>query len=464
MGNFSVSHYARLTPVAGGVDVVFALDLAEIPTFELMQTAGLPGESPKAEIQRLGVTKMPEWLSRVRFTTNGRALAPRIISTEAQVVDGAGGLPQLRVAARLRVDAPAGGVTYEDRNFEGRAGWKEIVIGDAKDLSNALRAYPDDPLSAPPQQLTASVTVPVAPSITAPSAAPPVTMPVPATPVPVAPAPAPQGTVVKGDFLSTLLTRKELPLQMVLLGILAAFGLGAMHAMSPGHGKTIVAAYLVGSRGTMKHAAFLGAIVTFTHVFSVFALGFVTLFLSQYIVPEKIYPYLGAISGLTIVVVGVSLFRKRIAAFFGKAHSHSHGHHHHHRHGDGDHHHHEHEHGPDTHTHVPEGEVTMGSLIALGISGGLVPCPSALVLLLSAIAIGRTGFGLLLLTSFSVGLALVLMAIGMAVLFAKNRMPSIPKVTGHPVFRFVPVLSAFAIVCLGLLMTGASLGVIGPIG
>src|SRR5579872_7171566 len=193
------------------------------------------------------------------------------------------------------------------------------------------------------------------------------------------------------DALARFLHQQELTPWMIAAALGIAFVLGAAHALTPGHGKTIVAAYLVGSRGTMKHAAFLGAMVTFTHTVSVFFLGFVTLFLSHYVLPEKIYPVLGAISGLSIVWIGATLFFRRMrSARGGQPH-----HHHHHDHDDGHHHHdHDHAHGSLTHdhgdghvhSHVPEGEITMGSLVALGASGGLVPCPSALVLLLSSVA------------------------------------------------------------------------------
>jgi len=277
---------------------------------------------------------------------------------------------------------------------------------------------------------------------------------------PVPPQPSAAGTVVRGDFLSRLLNRREIPLSMVLLGLAVAFGLGSIHALSPGHGKTIVAAYLVGSRGTVKHALFLGGMVTFTHTISVFFLGLTTLFLSQYVLPEKIIPVLGAISGISIVWIGGMLLYQRARRLRGHDHPHGHDHHHHHDHDHG--HEHAHSHGPHAHSHVPEGEITMGSLIALGASGGLVPCPSALVLLLSSIALGRVGLGLLLLVSFSAGLAIVLMAIGVAVLYAKNLLPDSQKTARHPAFRLIPVLSAAMIVCIGLVMTGVSLGWIRP--
>ena len=280
------------------------------------------------------------------------------------------------------------------------------------------------------------------------------------------------GGIIHGDFLSQLLNKREAGWGMVLAGLAVAFCLGAIHALSPGHGKTIVAAYLVGTRGTIKHAVFLGGMVTFTHTISVFFLGFTTLFLSQYVLPEKIYPVLGAISGLSIVWIGAMLLYRRAVTLrrynhehtqdvhnpithYEHAHSHEHPHDHDHTHD----HEHDHSHG---HSHVPEGEVTIGSLIALGASGGLVPCPSALVLLLSAIALGRVALGLILLVSFSAGLAVVLMAIGVIVLYAKHLLPDSEKTARHPAFRLIPVISAALIVCIGLLMTGVSLGVIRP--
>ena len=271
------------------------------------------------------------------------------------------------------------------------------------------------------------------------------------------------------DYLAQLLHQPQLSAGWLLAGIAVAFWLGAMHALEPGHGKTIVAAYLVGSRGNMKHAALLGATVTFTHTVSVFLLGLGTLLLSSYIVPEKIIPVLGVLSGVSIVLIGGWLFYQRWRAFL-HARAHALGHHHHHDHDHDQHHHsHDHDHGHDhthahshthdghTHSHVPQGDITFGSLMALGASGGLVPCPAAMVLLLSAIAIGRIGLGLVLLLAFSLGLAGVLMAIGMLVIHAKNWLPESAKRGQHPLLRFAPVASAFVILCVGVLMTAASL-------
>jgi ABC-type nickel/cobalt efflux system permease component RcnA len=230
---------------------------------------------------------------------------------------------------------------------------------------------------------------------------------------------------------------------MIAVALGVAFVLGAAHALTPGHGKTIVAAYLVGSRGTLKHAAFLGAMVTFTHTVSVFLLGLATLFLFQYVVPQNVIRVLGAISGLSIVAIGGWMLFKRLR----HEHQHQHGHAHHH-------HNHDHQHLPD--------EVSWSGLVALGASGGLVPCESALVLLLSAIALRRAGLGLLLLVSFSVGLAIVLMGIGALVIYAKNWLPAASRTSGNPFFRWMPVASAAVVLLVGLLMTGVSLGWIHP--
>jgi nickel/cobalt exporter len=274
------------------------------------------------------------------------------------------------------------------------------------------------------------------------------------------------------DALTRLLHQQALTPWMIAAAIGIAFALGAAHALTPGHGKTIVAAYLVGSRGTLKHAAFLGGMVTFTHTISVFALGLVTLFLFQYVMPQKVTQVLGAISGLSIVAIGGWMLFKRLRGA-GHVHSHTHDHvhdhaHEHHHHHDHDHAHdhahtHTHSHGPDghTHSHVPD-EISWSSLVALGASGGLVPCESALVLLLTAIALRRVGLGLVLLVSFSLGLALVLMAIGVLVIYAKNLLPGGGHASGHPFYRWMPVASAAVVMVLGMVMTGVSLGWIQP--
>lgn len=492
MGNFSISHYSQLQVESKGVAIRYVLDFAEIPSFELLREWNLTGESAKAELERKALEQAKRWSLNLHTTIDGKPVSLIVRKVNVTVSPGAGNMPVLRVDMSLFGATAAGLLEYQDRNYTERAGWKEIVIGagagatvvsgshPAQDRSRALLNYPQDAMIAPPQEVqaqlrwTASQT-PIPPVQTgaveasrperhavAPTAQ---TAPERSATSSTAsrPAETTAGTVVRGDYLSRLLGTREITTGMAALGILAAFCLGALHALSPGHGKSIVAAYLVGSRGTPRHAAFLGAMVTFTHTVSVFALGFITLFLSRYIAAEQVYPILGAMSGLSIVGVGGWLLFKRLRSLqkksrFRRHHPHHHPHQHPHSHT----HDHEHSHGPGGHSHVPEGDVSISSLIALGASGGLVPCPSALVLLLSSFALGRIGYGLILLIGFSLGLAVVLTGIGLLVLFAKNLIPDRFSSGRHPAFRLVPVLSAAAILCIGLLMTGVSLGWVRP--
>ncbi|HEV3334607.1 MAG TPA: hypothetical protein VG096_26645 [Bryobacteraceae bacterium] len=489
MGNFSVSHYSRIELSGKGAEVEYVLDFAEIPTFELLREWNWKPGGREAELQHHVSQQAREWIRNIKVAAGGRTVTPQFERATATIDKGAGGMPIMRIVSKLHVPAVAATLTYEDGNYPDRAGWKEIVIQAAAgstiqraipngaDRSQALTAYPQDPLLAPPQDLRASVewqsaepvlSKPVGEVTVSQNA--PVIQPVrPAPPMMATqPGQTAPGMVVRGDFLSRLMHQGQIGWGMVLLGIGAAFCLGAVHALSPGHGKTIVAAYLVGSRGTAKHATILGGLVTFTHTISVFALGFVTLFLSRYVLPETLYPILGAVSGISIVWIGGLLLYKRIAAW-----SHARAHHHH----EHDHHEHEHEHshghthahthhhhdGSRPHSHVPEGEVSLASLIALGATGGLVPCPSALVLLLSSIALGRVGLGLVLLVGFSAGLATVLTGIGMTVLYAKQLLPDTQRAAHSGLFRLLPVISAAIIMCVGFIMTGVSLGVIRPI-
>ena len=256
---------------------------------------------------------------------------------------------------------------------------------------------------------------------------------------------------------------------------LAAFAisliLGALHALSPGHGKTIVAAYLVGSQGNAYHAIALGILVTLTHTGSVFLLGLATLSLSKYIMPEQLFPALELISGLLIVILGIFLLLPRIKTFLAEKKRENEpaiakniekgekstrltineeirepGP--------------EHNHDPSQFGYVPIpkgasevvenplSEISWKSLIALGISGGLVPCPDAIAILLIAVTINKIAFGLGLIISFSLGLAIVLILIGIVMVQSKQifaRLQWFSKVS-----FIVPVISALVVLVLGL--------------
>ena len=512
MGNFSINHYSKLQANARGIDLAYALDLAEIPTFELLRSWNLDRSSAQSALNSRAAEQSREWLSRLKISSDGTPVKARFESARLVIADGAGNLPILRITTLAHINSTGGKLAYEDLNFPDRAGWKEIVIANgsgatisqasqsSRDISHALTQYPADPTLAPPQILRAEMRFAIAAPKQLPVVAQaPVIKEIPqphvaraaSSPATLTAQSAPAGAVVRGDFLSRLLHQRSLTPWMMLLALGAAFALGAVHALTPGHGKAIVAAYLVGSRGTLKHAAFLGAMVTFTHTIVVFGLGLATLFLFRFIVPEKITEWLGAISGLSIVAIGGYMLYQRVRrrpvaqhshnhSDHSHSHAHDHGHthdhasahvHHHahdhdHKHSHGDvhahghdhsHGHDHHHHGPGGHTHVPA-EISWRGLVALGASGGLVPCESALVLLLGAIALGRVGLGLLLLLSFSLGLALVLMTIGVLVLYAKRLLPEGKRTGSHPLLHWVSVASPAIVMIVGLIMTGVSLG------
>jgi nickel/cobalt transporter (NicO) family protein len=237
------------------------------------------------------------------------------------------------------------------------------------------------------------------------------------------PAPEP-----RGGFES--LVAGELGAGAILVALLLAALWGAAHALTPGHGKAIVAGYLVGTRGRPRDAVALGLIVTATHTIGVFALGVVTLALSAFVVPEQLYPWLTLTSGLLVVGVGTSVLWRRLR----HRRQHAHGHHHHHHHD----HHHEHGHG-------------RGGLLGVGIAAGLLPCPSALVVLLSAIALHRVGLGLVLILAFSAGLAATITAIGLVAVIARRAFSRL-RLDGR-LIRALPAASALAIVAVGVGIT-----------
>ncbi|GAB4453257.1 MAG: hypothetical protein Kow0031_35540 [Anaerolineae bacterium] len=266
-----------------------------------------------------------------------------------------------------------------------------------------------------------------------------------ATPTPAPPAPAsepetlPAGAPTEGQrWLTGYLYRAQLPLWLVGVVLLASVALGGLHALTPGHGKTLVAAYLIGSRGTVQHAVFLGGIVTFTHTASVIVIGLLALLASQYIVPDVLVPAMEVLSGLLVVYIGGQLMLARWRDFRGGAAPP--GHHPHH---DDDHPHHHHHHHD-----IPEG-VTVRDLLTLGISGGLVPCPEALGIMVIAIGLNRIALGLSMVVAFSFGLAAVLIAIGILLVRAKNFLESASR-AGQRWQNLLPLVSAVIVTLLGL--------------
>jgi nickel/cobalt exporter len=332
-------------------------------------------------------------------------------TTRAEVLLGA------RVAAR-------GAVVVRDETYPGTVGWRAVVVrpghGTAvgsdvpsADPTRGLRVYPSDVLKSPADRRVARLSVAAGHGTVA----------------------APDGDdALKGaharsisDGLSAAFADAAAGRGVLVFLLLAAFGWGALHALSPGHGKAMVAAYLVGTRGSPRHALALGGIVTLAHTIGVFALGGVTLALSAYVVPEDLYPWLNLVSGLLVVSIGTAVLRSRLR----RRRHHAHGHHHHH--------------------HPTPDTLSLRSLLAVGVSGGLLPCPSALVVLLAAISLHRIAFGLVLILAFSAGLALTITGIGLAAVLARGAFRRVGF--DGPLVRLLPAASAAVILAAGLAMT-----------
>ncbi len=481
LGNFTINQYSRVVVGSAAVTVHYVVDMAEIPAFQAIQSldTNQDGQMSETERQAFIDDQSTRLSAGLKLTVDGTILPLHMISRDLSFPPGQGGLNTLRLVFDLEAARPTTSTRvalyYHVENFNERLGWREIVVQSIDGLtlaettaptatvSDELRNYPQDALSSPLNMR--EVQVAVAPDGAA------------ALPTIV------QSTSVTAigradDRLAALIAGKDLSTGAIMLALLLAFVLGAGHALTPGHGKTVVAAYLIGARGTARQALFLGLTTTLTHTAGVFLLGIITLAISKYLLPEQIYPWLEFTSGALVVVIGIALFRSRLLALIGwqKSHTPVHDQLDHapeHEHGAHTHSHDwlNHEHGPHTHTHEHDGvladwadskisgnsaarpAVTWRSLLALGVSGGLIPCPSALVVLLGAIALGRVGFGLLLILAFSTGLAAVLTALGMLLVYARSFFERLP--TSSLFMRALPVASAVlvtlagCIICLG---------------
>jgi nickel/cobalt exporter len=487
MGNFSVSHYAGIRVEPGYIELRYLIDMAEIPTFQEMQQNNFEARADDQRA-RIYLSKRAEIFKEgLRITLNGQPLVLQIASQDILFFPGAGNLPTMKFGLiyRAEVTEPCAVIRcqleYHDANFSGRVGWKEVIAlaGPAvsmesssvpsQDRSSQLTNYPTDLINSPPQEVGAKIvyltkrlsgstpsmlsemkmqtgtSATTHPRVTksgtpgTPAAA-PITSEFPerSHPEPLKPN---QQSTPRNSF-TELMAIRQIGFGIALLAAAIAAGLGALHALEPGHGKTIVAAYLIGSRGTPRHALLLGIIVTISHTAGVYLLGAVTLYAQKYILPDRVYPFLGVLSGILIAGMGCYLFLQRyIGGEF--AHTHSHdlsrvaG-------------------APKEGSRLPSEKISPRQLLVLGITGGIVPCPAALVVLLSAVALHRTGFGLFLIVAFSIGLAAVLMAMGLVAVYAGRMMFRLPM-DGPLVQRWLPMGSAAMITALGCVIAIRSL-------
>jgi nickel/cobalt transporter (NicO) family protein len=514
LGNFTINHYAGLQVTKDELGIDYVLDMAEIPAFQEINQldTNRNHQAEPDEIVDYPSEKCYKVNSHLELRINQQPLALSVENSAVEFPPGVGGLATLRLTCTFRgviasVDATQL-VEFEDTFYPKRLGWREITVAandvpiqgnfTSSSISNRLKDYPNDLLSSPLNQRHISFELNPSPTLTQ------------RTVQPSGQSSSYLGNALTGrsnDIFTRLIALEEPNLLTIAIALAIAFVWGGLHALSPGHGKTVVGAYLVGARSKPQHALFLGLTVTLTHTAGIFALGLVTLGTSQFILTEQVYPWLSVISGVLVTGIGLNLFISRLRGskvFQNWAdsqhhathvhdhehHDHEHGHehshglpatnklepvqtHHHHVH-DHDHGHHEHSHhhhvhhhshGHHEHSHLPPGAdgspMTWSSILALGVSGGLLPCPSALVVLLSAIALGRIGFGLALVSAFSLGLAGVLTGLGLMLVYAKEWFERLP--IQLPKMSMLPAVSALCITLIGLGITTQAFFTISPL-
>lgn len=434
LGNFTTNTSAALTVAPGRLTVDYVVDLAEIPALRARQDDDLDGDGvvgPR-ETRTAAAGRCAELAGRLDVTVAGRPVALAAVGSSLAFPPGQAGLSTLRLECRLRARIDlrdARTVVFRDGAFADRQGWREIVaVGDGATLTASdvpatsatarLTSYPADGLSAPTRVLTATLTARPDGAADATRSGAGATAGRSAAGAGAVPASA-RGVDRLTAAFTDLVAERDLTPGFALFAVLVALVLGAAHAVAPGHGKAVMAAYVVGQRGTARQALAIGVTVALTHTAGIVVLG-LALSASEALVPETLYPWFGAVSGALIMLIGIGLLRRALRARSHAARTpasagavaHVHGRRVHDAHADGG-----HAHGGNAHVHVvPAQGLRRRDLLTLGFAGGLVPSPSALVVLLGALALGRAAFGLVLVLAYGVGLAATLVAAGLLLL------------------------------------------------
>ena len=374
LGNFSVNRFAAVEVGLERVALRYVVDMAEVPTFQEMTTIDADGDETAApgELDAYAHVLAVRLREGLSIEIDGRAARLDPAGATASLLPGQAGLDVLRV--EIRYVAPLArkeaSIRFSDSNYSDRVGWREVVaygvggqgIADSSvpsaSASDELRAYPEDLLSSPLRVTGASIEAdPAAPAFAGGKET------------------SPDGTVSSlgriGESLSALLGRNASPL-LIATALALALGAGALHALGPGHGKTIMAAYLVGAEGRVRHALSVGVAVSLMHTASVVALGLATLWASSLFPPESVLPWLSLVSGVVVLALGAWLLEQRLRARRASSneatHHHSHGHEEHSHHGLDAGHGHPHTH----HDRRPERSLTSWKgLGAIAVSGGL---------------------------------------------------------------------------------------------
>jgi len=432
LGNFTVNQYSGLLLARERVVVDYVVDMAEIPTFQARDAVAAAGASyAPAQCQRLA--------TGLRLALDDRPVPLRVDTSAVTFPPGTAGLPTLRLTCRYRGAGSGGKVSFHNANYSDRVGWREITaVGNGVTLaatdvprtsvSDRLTRYPKDLLQSPLDERAAVLRAHPGGS----AAALPARLDGPTHALP-------RGVDRATRAFTTLVSRHHLTAGFGALAVGLAIALGAIHALAPGHGKTVMAAYLVGQRGNLRQAALIGLTVTVTHTAGVLALG-LALSASALVAPERLYPWLGLASGGLLAVIGAGLLRRAVRA---RRHRHQHDHTH-----------------PNDHDHPHEHDVPpmrLRALVAMGFAGGLVPSPSALVVLLGAIALGRAWFGVVLVIAYGLGMAATLTTAGVLLLRARRALDR--RAAGRPVSGplvrltgALPVATSSVIVVVGVFL------------
>ncbi len=487
LGNLTVNTYAGIVVRADEILVDYVLDLAELPTVQAMQRIDLDGDGAlgPAEAARYRASECGSLLGGLEVSLGGRPLPLTPGAGSVRLLPGQGGLETLRLECPLRGRAPLGDgaeLSFTDRNFADRIGWREIALaGDrttvvgtdlpTTSVSDRLLAYPTDGRS-PLRQLEVEASVePGGPALEAGAGS---------GATEGALAPQDRGADPLTSWFQRTVGDRELTVGLAALVLLVALVLGGLHAIAPGHGKTLMAAYVVGRRGTTRQVVTIGLTVAATHTGGVLALGSV-IWVSQAVAPDRVLPWLTVASGGLLAACGLALLYRRVV--LGRTghshlrlpglpdhdhdhspdhhhgHDHDHDHDHHHEHGhehDHDHHHeHGHEHGHDDHHHQHHAEpppLRKAWLVLMGVAGGLVPTPSALVVLLGAVALHRTWFGVVLVGLYGLGMAAALMGAGLLLVRLQRWLERhwYQRPRAALVLRYLPSITALALVGGGL--------------
>jgi ABC-type nickel/cobalt efflux system permease component RcnA len=469
LGNFTINHYAGVRVTTSEIRLDVVIDQAEIPTFQERRRLDVDGDGDVSEAES-AAAREPECLAladALELTVNGRMLALRSTAAALSFPLGAG-LPTMRLecefTAALAAPLVAGTtIEFADRSSAERLGWREIVVQEdgvtiepvggeilERSLSERLTSYPDDFLTRPlaMERVTFRVT-PGGPA------------------APAGPEPAVADATAEG--LPAIFASTELSLSVLVLSIVTAIGLGAGHALTPGHGKTLMAAYLVGTRGTSRHAAGLGLSVTISHTLGILVLAAIVIGAEGLLPPDAVAGTMPAIAGLAILAIGGWMVagevrRRRTARTERLTHDPGHeparGHDHDHSRGHG----HPHEHGH-AHPHgtKPGSAITWRSLFALGLAGGIVPSTSALLILLGAIAAGRPAFGVVLVVAFGLGMAVVLAGVGVAIVRARGWVARATIASRYEIVSgYAPLVASIVVLGVGAWLTLQALDALAP--